>query len=359
MFKQIDRYIIKKFLGTYFLSIVLIISIAIVIDITEKMDNFYSEGLSLETVVMDYYIYFIPYYINLFSSIFTFISVIFVTSRLAFNSEIIAMLAGGISLARILRPYMFSAAIIAGFTFIIGSELIPPSIRERLLFETKYIDHKKFETAPRHLQMRISPDEIIYIERFNIKDSRGIRFSLDRFEEKRLVSRLTANSIKWDSSYVWTASNYLKRNFSGLKESFEAGDSTTLDLHIGPKDLIHTKNHQEQLTNSELRAYIVQQTKRGQGGLNAYILEYQKRYALSFASFILTLIGVSVACRKSRGGTGFHILIGFSLSITYILATLISSTLTINGGVDPIIAIWSPNVIYLLIGLLLYSRAPK
>lgn len=359
MFKQIDRYIIKKFLGTYFLSIVLIISIAIVIDITEKMDNFYSEGLSLETVVLEYYIYFIPYYINLFSSIFTFISVIFVTSRLAFNSEIIAMLAGGISLKRILRPYMFSAAIIAAFTFGIGSELIPPSIRERLIFEMKYIKHTKFESAPKHLQMRISDNEIIYIERFNIKDSRGIRFSLDHFKEKRLVSRLTANSIKWDSAYVWTANQYIVRNFSGLREELETGDSINLNLHISPKDLIQTKNQQEQLTNSELSAYIEQQTKRGQGGLNAYILEYQKRYALSFASFILTLIGVSVACRKSRGGTGSHILIGFLLSVTYILSTLVSSTLTINGGVNPIIAIWSPNVVYLLIGLFLYSRAPK
>ena len=178
MLRRIDYYIIKKFLGTYVLSIVLIISIAIVIDITEKMDDFYNEGLDMKTIIFDYYIYFIPYYTNLFSSLFTFLAVIFVTSKLAFNSEIIAMLAGGISFRRILVPYLISAAIIAAATFYISSEIIPPGIRERLKFEYKYVEHKQFESSLEHQQLRISENEIVYVERYDLEKNMGYFISL-------------------------------------------------------------------------------------------------------------------------------------------------------------------------------------
>ncbi|MEE0990352.1 MAG: LptF/LptG family permease [Paludibacteraceae bacterium] len=349
----------KKFLGTYVLSIVLIISIAIVIDITEKMDDFYNEGLDFKTIVMEYYIYFVPYYTNLFSSLFTFLAVIFVTSKLAFNSEIIAMLAGGISFRRILVPYLISAAIIAGATFYISSEIIPPGIRERLKFEYKYVEHKKFESSLDHQQLRISENEIIYVERYDITRNIGYKFSYDRFDGKKLEERITAMRIQHDSLYNWTAYNCMQRMFVGLKEEVTTHDEMKLELNMIPKDFVKVVKEYEQLTTSELVEYLETQSKRGLYGLNAYELELQKRIASPFSAFVLTIIGVSVASRKSRGGTGFHIFIGFLLSVTYILFNMVSSSLTIKGGLNPTISVWLPNVLYLAIGIYLYKIAPK
>lgn len=359
MLKKLDFYIMKKFLGTYVLSIILIISIAIVIDITEKIDDFFNEGLSFKTIVLEYYIYFVPYYINLFSSLFTFIAVIFVTSKLAFNSEIIAMLAGGVSFKRIMVPYLISAAIIALFTFYISSEIIPPGIRERLKFEFKYIDHDEFETSLAHQQLKISKNEIIYVERYDLTNNIAYRFSYDKFDGKKLVERITAQRIHYDSLYNWTAYNCMQRKFVGLKEEVTTLPKMELELNMIPKDFIKVAQEYEQLTTGELVEYLEIQGQRGLSGLNAYELELQKRIANPFAAFILTIIGVSVASRKSRGGTGYHIFIGFLLSVTYILFSMVSSSLTIKGGLNPTISVWLPNVIYLAIGIYLYKIAPK
>ena len=359
MLKRLDFYIMKKFLGTYVLSIILIISIAIVIDITEKMDDFYNEGLDLKTIITEYYIYFVPYYINLFSSLFTFLSVIFVTSKLAFNSEIIAMLAGGVSFKRILVPYIISAAIIASFTFYISSEVIPPGIRERLKFEYKYVEHKQFESTLDHQQLKISENEIIYMERYDQTRNTGYKFSYDKFEGKKLVERITAMRIEYDSLYNWTAYNCMHRKFVDLKEEVTTSRRLNLELNMIPKDFVKVAKEYEQLTTFELMEYIDTQSKRGLFGLNAYELELKKRIANPFAAFILTIIGVSVASRKSRGGTGFHIFIGFLLSVTYILFNMVSSSLTIKGGLNPTISVWLPNIIYLGIGIYLYKIAPK
>jgi len=360
MLKTIDFYIIKKVLGAYILSLLMIISIAIVIDITEKMDDFYNENLTFGYVVTEYYIHFIPYYINLFSPLFTFLSVLFITSKLAFNTEIIAMLAGGISLRRIIVPYMVSAAIIALFTFIIGGWVIPPGNIHRLNFESTHIDHIPINSALRDVQMMTSPGEIIYMERFDLSDTIGYRFSLDRFDDKKILkSRLTAISVKYDSVGVWTASNYLQRDFVGMKEVTTRGDKITLHIDMHPSELVVAKNHQERLTTTELNDFIDYQEQRGRAGLNTYRLEYQKRYAGPFGSFVLAFIGVCVASRKVRGGTGLHMFIGLALSVIYILCTLMSSILTAQASVNPILAIWLPAFIFSCVGILLYFKAQK
>ncbi len=334
-------------------------SIAIVIDLTEKLDNFYAANLDLSTILWNYYLSFIPYYINLFSSLFTFISVIFVTSKLAFNSEIIAMLASGISLKRILFPYIIAAAMIAIFTFYIGGYIIPPGNKTRYEFEQKHIERKPTEMTIRNIQMKVAANKIAYIERFELTDGTGYRFSLDVFEGKTLVSRIIANTIQYDSVYHWTLGNYTKRDFVGLREELSIGDKMELEINMKPSDFGWAKNHHEHLTNPALKKHIKEQERRGTAGLNLYKLEYEKRFAMPFAAFILTLIGVSLGSRKVRGGTGFHIMIGFLLSVTYILSTMVSASLTVKAGFNPTLAIWLPNVIYFLIGLLLYKNAPK
>jgi lipopolysaccharide export system permease protein len=359
MLKKLDIYIIKKFLGAYFLSILLIMSIAIVIDLTEKLDNFYATNLDFSTILLEYYINFIPYYANLFSSLFTFISVIFVTSKMAFNSEIIAMLASGISLKRILFPYFIAAGIIALITFYIGGYVIPPGNKTRYEFEQQHIEKKPAEKTIRNIQLKVAENQIAYIERFELVDNMGYRFSLDVFDGKTLVSRITSNTIQWDSLYTWTLINYTKRDFIGLKEELSIGEKLVTEINMKPSDFGWVKNQYEHLTNTALKAHIDEQTKRGTAGLNLYKLEYEKRFALPFAAFVLTLIGVSLGSRKVRGGTGLHILIGFLLSITYVLSTMISSSLTVKAGFNPIVAIWAPNIVYFIIGLYLYKIAPK
>ena len=301
-----------------------------------------------------------PYYINLFSPLFTFISVIFITSKLAFHSEIIAMLAGGISFARIIRPYMISAALIALFTFYIGGWVIPPGNDQRLNFESVHVDHLPPFHILHNVQLMTDPGEIVYMERYDLNDSIGYMFSLDRFDENKVLkSRLTANVVKFDSANSWTVRKYLLREFVDMREVSTKGDSLLLNLDMHPSEFVLVKNHFERLTNPELKAFIQHHEERGRAGLNNYKLEYQKRFAGPFGSFVLAFIGVCVASRKVRGGTGLHMFIGLSLSVVYILCTLLSSILTSQASVDPKLAIWLPSVVCACVGLILYFKAQK
>ena len=220
MLKKIDYYIIKKFLGTYIFAIILIISIAVVFDINEKLDSFMQAPL--KAIVFDYYLNFIPYFINLFSQLFTFIAVIFFTSKLADNSEIIAMLSSGISFKRLMVPYMISAAIIAGVTFLLNSYVIPPASVTRIEFLNKYVDNKKVDYAS-NVQLQVSPGVIAYINRYDDRTKTGYRFSMEKFEGKTLRSKLTAESVRYDSAYHWIIRNYTIRDFNGLREEFRQG----------------------------------------------------------------------------------------------------------------------------------------
>ncbi|MBR4483285.1 MAG: LptF/LptG family permease [Paludibacteraceae bacterium] len=360
MLKKLDIYIIKKVLGAYVLSLLMIISIAIVIDITEKMDDFYNENLTFYEVVMQYYIHFVPYYANLFSPLFTFISVIFITSKLAFHSEIIAMLAGGISFARIIRPYMIAAAVIALFTFYIGGWVIPPGNDQRLTFESVHVDHLPPFHILHNVQLMTAPGEIVYMERYDLNDSIGYMFSLDRFDSaKVLKSRLTARVAKFDSANTWTVRKYLQREFVGMREISTKGDTMQLNIDMHPSEFVIAKNHFERLTNPQLKDFIQHQEERGRAGLNNYKLEFHKRFAGPFGSFLLAFIGVCVASRKVRGGTGLHMFIGLALSVVYILCTLLSSILTSQASVNPALAIWLPSLVFACVGAVLYVKAQK
>ena len=360
MFKKIDLYIIKKFLGAYFLTMLLIIVVAIVIDITEKMDDFYNERLGLETIIKDYYIHFVPYYANLFSSVFTFISAIFVTSKMAGNTEIIAMLAGGINYKRILVPYLLSACLIFVLSFYIGSEIIPKGNIKRIAFEAQYIDHKKVETNQSNIQIKISPEATIYLEHYSRNTQQGTRFSMDVFDNKHLVSRTTASRINYEpSDSTWVLHHYQTRTFSGIRQEVSVGDTIRLHLPMEPTDFVNIENHQDQMTTSELKTYIDHETARGRGGLNAYKLEYHKRFGMPFMAIILTLIGVTLSSKKVRGGMGLNLLIGVALSVIYIILMIVAPSFTIQAGINPAFAVWVPNAIFLCIGLYLYRIAPK
>ena len=360
LLKRLDWYIMKKFLGTYVFAIALIISIAVVFDFNEKQDRFMSHDAPWSAIIFDYYLNFIPYFANLFSPLFVFIAVIFFTSKLAENSEIIAMFSTGMSFKRMLRPYMLSAAIIAVVTFGLGAYIIPRGSVTRINFEDKYYKSRKMNTA-RNIQLEVDSGVIAYIDRFENYSNTGYRFSLDKFKGKQLVSHLTARSITYDTAAVhkWIVKDYMIREMDGMKEIITQGARIDTTLFMEPADFLIMKNQQEMLTSPQLSEYIDRQKQRGFANIKEFEIEYHKRIAMSFASFILTLIGVSLSSRKTKGGMGLHLGIGLALSFSYILFQTIASTFAVNGNMPPAIAVWIPNILYSFIAFYLYQKAPK
>jgi len=350
--KRIDWYIIKQFLGTYVFAIALIISISVVFDINEKIDKFLNPDVPLKAIIVDYYLNFIPYFANLFSPLFTFIAVIFFTSKLADRSEIIAMLASGMSFRRLMLPYAVSATIIAIVTFILNAYIIPPANETRIDFQNKYIRNKKVDYV-KNAQLEIEPGIIAYFDSYDARSNMGYRFSLEHFEDKKLISRLTAKSIKYDSLYQWI------RDFDGMREHIFQGSRKDTTLTIVPSDFLISVNDCETMTTPELNTYINRQKKRGIGNIQTFQIEYHKRFATIMAAFILTSIGASLSSRKIKGGMGMNIGIGLALSFSYILFMTVTSTFAINGYVSPAVAAWIPNIVYTFIAIFLYQKAPR
>ncbi len=360
--KRIDRYIIGKFVGTYIYSIALIISISIVFDINENLAKFTTNHAPLRAIVFDYYANFVPYFANLFSPLFVFIAVIFFTSKLAGNSEIIAMLACGMSFKRLLRPYMVSAALIAALNLYLGAYVIPRGTVIRHNFESQYKNNKK-NTSASNVQLQVGKGVIAYIAQYDDLRKTGYGFSLDKFENKKLVSHMTASTIQYDtisdSKYHWKAINYKIRSLKGMREHITTGFECDTTVMMEPMDLVFSKGQQETFTSPELLSYISKQKDRGSSNVVQYEVEFHKRIAMCFASFILTIIGASLSSRKRKGGMGLYLGIGMALSFSYILLQTISSTFAINANTPPMLAAWIPNIIYFFIAYFCYKKAPN
>ena len=354
--KKIDLYIIRKFLGTYIFSIALIIAIVVVFDINEKIDALLAAPL--KATVFDYYLNFIPYFLSLFSPLFTFISVIFFTSKLADNSEIIAMLASGISFKRLVVPYMISAAIIAGVNFVLNSYVIPQATSTRIEFQNQYIKNKKVDYAS-NIQLQVEPGVIAYMSRYDNRTKTGYRFSLEKFDGKILKSRLTAQTVSYDTDQHWVVKDYVIRDFDEKREYLTRGSQLDTIIAIEPSDFLISKYDSELMTTPELKTYITRQKQRGIGNIIDFEIEYHKRFANTAAAFILTLIGVSLSSRKMKGGMGFNIAMGLLLSFSYILFDMVSSSFAISGSTSPQLAVWIPNILYIFIAVGLYLKAPK
>ena len=359
---RLDRYIISKFLGTYFFALLLIIGIAVVFDYNENIDKFTESHAPWQAILSDYYLNFIPFYCNLFSPLFVFIAVIFFTSTLAGNSEIIAMLAAGVSFRRLMRPYMISATIIAVMTFFLGGYVIPKGSVTRLNFEAQYKSRKKIEMAE-NLQLHVQPGVVAFIERFDIPRKTGFHFSLDKFEGKRLVSHLTAPIISYDTlaneRYHWIVQNYTQRDFVGNREVITHGARIDTLLTMEPSDFVKNEYQEQTLTNPEMEEYIQKQKARGSKFVTYFEVEYHKRIAAPFAAFILTTIGASLSSRKRKGGMGIALGIGLGLSAAYILSQSVTSMFSINAGAPAWLAVWIPNFIFAGIAAWLYRKAPR
>lgn len=360
--KILDWYIIKKFIGTYFYAIALIISISIVFDINENLAKFTQYHAPLKAIVFDYYVNFVPYFANLFSPLFVFIAVIFFTSKLAGNSEIISMLAAGVSIRRLMRPYMISAALISALTFYLGSYVIPKGTVIRQNFETLYKNKKK-NTAAENVQMQVGKGVIAYIQFYDNNRKKGYGFCLDKFENKKVVSHMTATEIQYDtisdSKFHWQAINWRIRDMRGMREKITNGDILDTLVMMEPTDLVFSKGQQETFTSPQLRDYISKQIDRGSSNVVQYEVEYHKRIASSFASFILTTIGLSLSSRKRKGGMGMYLGIGLALSFAYIMLQTVSATFAIQSDTPAILAAWIPNIVFGIIAWFCYRKAPN
>ena len=358
--KRIDKYIIKKFILTFFIALLLIIAIVIIFDISEKINHFVENKAPLKAIILDYYVNFIPYFMNMFSPLFVFITVIFFTSRMAADSEIIAILSCGVSYRRMMRPYIISAALIALLSLSLSLWVIPRSNVTRLKFESTYVkDRNPFSTNNVHYQ--IDTGKFVYVESFGSWNNTAYGFTLEDIEDNKLVSKLTAETAVWDStSGSWTLNNYFIRDFTeGLEDHVRSGSKIDTVISLTVTDFYRNKNTVETLPIGQLNNLISQQKLRGDSNVMYALIEKHTRYALPFSAFILTIMGASLSSRKRRGGIGLNIGIGIALSFTYILFLRFSQMFVYSGAMIPVVALWLPNVIFGVVAAFLYSRASK
>jgi lipopolysaccharide export system permease protein len=374
MLKILDKYILKRFIGTFIFSITLMLCIFIVFDISEKLQTFIAEKIPLREIILDHYLNFIPYYGNLFSPLFTFISVIFFTAKMAYKTEFVAILSSGTSFKRILRPYMIGASIITLLSLFLNHFVIPNSNKVRIAFEDKYINDL-YSTEEINIHKQIAPGTILYMNHYDNFKNIASQVSIEKVENNRQVYMLKADNMIWDTiSNLWILSNVFERaikynhpdsllNDTIIKpyftEKHKHYSTKKIQMDFVPKDMARLQSKIEVLTYFELKKFISKEKQKGSSRIEFFEVEMYKRSAFPFATFILTIIGVSISSRKIRGGVGLHIALGLVLSCIYILFMHVSTTFATSGLTNPLISVWIPNIVFSFVALFLYKRAQQ
>ena len=359
--KILDLYIIKKFLKTYFFAVLIIVTIIMVIDYTEKIDNFIDNKAPLSEILGDYYLNFIPYWANYISPLMVFISTVFFTANMAARTEIIAILSTGVSFMRFLRPYLIGSAMLGMLTFLMVGWIIPIANKTRITFERKYVEGGSYYFSGRDVHIKIGPEDYAYMESYDTGTNTGYRFALDKISGSQLKVKLLADKIVWDTTRrKWTIQDYRIRTFlANGKEKLTYGTKLDTTLNLLPKDFDSKYQLQETFTMPELEETIDKVRSRGSDGIEVFLIEKYLRFANPFAVVILTVIGVIVSARKSRGGVGFQIALGFMLAFLYILFFMMSKGIAQSGGMPPLLAVWLPNIVFTFIGMILYRAVPR
>ncbi|MBN1950157.1 MAG: LptF/LptG family permease [Bacteroidales bacterium] len=358
--KKIDLYIIRKYLGTYFGAIILIVIIAVIFDLSEKMDEFIENEAPLKSIIMDYCLNFIPYFAVLFAPLFSFIAVIFFTSRMAYNTELIAILSSGVSFPRLLIPYFTAGIFIMVFNMALGNYVIPGANRIRFEFNERYYHKEPVRFIADDVHKQISPGVFVYLGSYTSRTNFGTKFSMERFEKGMLKSKLFAEEIRWDSlTSVWKIKNYYIRNYSDTGQTLISGARMDTLLNLSPDEFLLRDNVAETMNLQALNKFIQKMRLQGSTRVNSLLVERHKRFSFPFSTLILTLIGVSVSSRKVKGGIGMHIGIGMLISFTYILFQQFSTQFAITGAMSPFLATWLPNFLFAIVALFLYRIAPK
>jgi len=364
--KILDRYILQRVLATFFFVVLILMAIITVIDITEKMDKFAKNNLATEEI-LGYYLDFIPWVAGLITPITIFIAIIYVTSRMASHTEIISILSGGVSFRRLLVPYFIASAVIAAISFILNGYIIPAATKSRLDFEMRYFSSQRSVTT-QHIHLQIAPSVYLFIKDYNSSINTGFQFTLERFQENVLMEKLTAETIVWDTTkQTWTLAQWKLHRINDVfssastekKDFMTYGQRMDTALAISPKDFENQERGYEGMTTPELAEHIHKLKFRGATGVAMYEVERHIRLAAPFTTFILVFMGVTVSSRKSRGGTGLQIALGFVLAFIFILFFLLSRRFAETGSMNPIVAAWVPNVIFTVVSLVLYRFTPR
>lgn len=359
--KILDRYIMGKFLSTFFIALLIIIGIVIIFDISEKIENFVQHEVPLKTIILDYYVNFVPYFINMFSPFFVFITVIIFTSRMAANSEIIAILAGGVSYRRMMVPYIVSAALIALLSLGLNLFVIPRANATRVEFENKYIDRYFNRYNRNNVHYQIAPGQFVYVQSFSSYNNTAYKFTLETIEDNKMVSKLTAESAAWDSTMDgWHLRRWFLRDYgTGLEDKVRCGDQLDTVIALKLDDFYRNQKTVEALTQKNLDALIETQKMRGDSNVMYAQIEKNRRMTLPFSAFILTIMAVALTSKKTRGGTGLNLAIGIGLAFLYILFLKFSEMFVYTGTMSAALAMWLPNFVYAAIAGVVYKIAPK
>jgi lipopolysaccharide export system permease protein len=358
--KKLDIYIVKNFILTFFFLLGIIMSIAVVFDISEKLEDFITNQPSAKALIFDYYVNFVIFYTNLFSALLVFIAVLFFTAKLAARTEVIAILTSGVSFNRLLVPYFIAATILASLSWYANNYLVPQANKKRLQFEETYVNGFSSYKL-KNIYKQITPEEMIYMESYNNMKNIGYKLAWEHWEDGILKHKMMADFIRWDSTENhWRIERYTTRLINGLEEELIHGASLdTLIPNLLPSDFERSYTQVSTMQTPALKEFIEEQKRIGSDEVTFYQIELYQRTSMPFATYILTLIGVAVASRKIRGGTGIHIALGLAVSILYILAMKVTTVYATNAGLNPFIAVWLPNSFFALAAFYIYRKAPK
>jgi len=358
--RKIDLYIISKFISTFFVALLLIIGIVIIFDISERIDDFVAKEAPLKAIVFDYYLNFVPYFMNMFSPLFVFITVIFFTSKMAADTEIIAILSCGISFHRMMVPYMISATLIAMFSLGLNLFVIPDASKTRVEFENQYFKDKT-KSVGRNVHYQIAPGEFVYAESFSSWNNTAYRFTLEKIEDNKLVSKISAETAVYDTTrQSWRLKKYFIREYNeDLTDNIRSGRQLDTVIPLSVKDFYYNEKTVQTLDYYELDEMIRTQKMRGDANVKMALIEKHKRLAIPFSAFILTVMGVALSSKKRRGGIGWNIGIGIALAFTYILFLKFSEMFVHADALPPAVALWLPNIVFAIIAGFLYKIAPK
>ncbi len=357
--KILDKYLVKNLLITYVFVSLMITLIICMIDYTENLDDFIKRKAPAKAIIFDYYLNLIPYWINFLSPLMVFIATVFFTSRIAARTEIVAMLSTGISFGRIILPYLAGALILSLFSFYAVGWVLPKANTVKNQFAVTYLKDQ-FYYSGRNVHLTIAPNVYAYMESYNNVSNTGNKFTLETIEGNELVRKLSADKIVWNpETEKWTLKNYRVRALSDQGEVLSYGSEADTTLNLKPKDFENTYKLFENYTLPELNDYIDLLISRGSDGLEVYLIEKYTRFTQPFAIMILTAIGVIVSARKSRRGIGLQIALGFFLAFAYILFYLLSKGIAETGNINTLLAVWLPNIIFSLIGVILYKTLPR
>ncbi len=362
MLKKLDWYIIKKFLSTFFFTVLIFTLVSDIIDFSEKVERFIESDISRTEILFVYLPTFTVFILGLLWPMLTLIAVIFFTSRMANNSEIISILNAGVSFRRLLRPYLLGAGFLS-LLYLVGTHYaIPWSNEQRLELEQTYFSENRDEGQTSNVHMFVAPGTKVFLGFFRKRDSTARDFRLERFQDNELVYLLKAKHAEWvDYPDHWRLHNYEIRTFDGEKATFFDGQGLKLDttINLQPEDFVDLEDQQIMMQTPELMALLRKQRERGAGNIRKYEVELIRRTAEPFTVLILTLIGVAVASRKVRGGMGVHLAVGIFIGALYVFISRFASTISTGPGTPVVIGMWAPNVVFTILAIYLVTKAQK